>query len=150
MPDLDGDGDPGLTIKGGDGHENTSDPRKQHAWTYETGLLGLSLHGPLTIHLTAASKDFHTDKKTQIWVYVYNCPAGLATTSTALCTRIGSNTVLVAKWNSSPTWATHDIVVPVDADLPLGRQLRIRILTQGEELWVPLVSPYATAVELTH
>ena len=40
VPDLDGDGNQGLTIKGGDGKETITDPHKQQTWTYETGLCG--------------------------------------------------------------------------------------------------------------
>jgi hypothetical protein len=149
VPDWDGDGDPGLTIVGSDGEETVTDPKKQHFWTYETGLSILGLHGPLTLHLTAASKDFHTDKPETVWVYVYDCPGGLAVASTSACTKIGSNAVLVTKWNVTPTWASHDVVVPLDATLLVGRQLRLRVLVHGEKLWFPLVSPTASSSVFT-
>src|SRR5579884_1919229 len=55
VPDLDGDGHPGLTIASGDGKITIPEPNKQKAWTYEPGASTLSLHGPLTLNLTAAS-----------------------------------------------------------------------------------------------
>src|SRR5581483_7372705 len=108
VPDLDGDGDPGLTITGGDGKSTITDPRKQHSWAYDTGLLGLTVNGPLTLHLTAASNSFDTGKAETLWLYVYDCPGGSSGLSTSSCTLIGTNKVLVSRWNLTPTYATHD------------------------------------------
>ncbi len=150
VPDLDADGNPGLTIKGGDGKETITDPRRQQTWTYETGFAGLSLDGPLTLHLTAASHNFDTNKAETIWIYAYDCPGGLASAAITTCTNIGSNKVLVQRWNPTGTWTEHDVGVFVSHDLAANRQLRIRLLNGGAELWLPLVSPYETGLDYTN
>jgi hypothetical protein len=147
VPDLDGDGNPGLTIAGGDGKETITDPKKQQAWVYETGAGSLSVHGPLTLELTAASEKFAIGKAETLWVYVYDCPGGSSTLSTTGCTLLGQNKVLVAKWNTVADYATHDAVVSVDRDFGPNEQLRIRLLVGGAPLWIPLVSPYQTRVD---
>jgi HD-GYP domain-containing protein (c-di-GMP phosphodiesterase class II) len=149
VPDLDADGHPGLTIAGGDGKETITDVKKQQAWTYEIGASTLSLHGPLTLNLTAASHNFDTGKAETLWLYIYDCPGGSSTASITGCTRLGQNKVLVAKWNSSSTYETHSAVVPVDADLAPGRQLRVRVLIGGADLWIPLVGPFTSSVDYT-
>jgi hypothetical protein len=40
-------------------------------------------------------------------------------------------------------------VVPVDALLLPGRQLRVRVLMHGEDLWIPLVSPMESSIDYT-
>lgn len=150
VPDLDADGHPGLTITGSDGKETITDVRKQQAWAYETGGTTLSLHGPLTLNLTAASHNFELGKAETLWVYVYDCPGGASTLSITGCTLLGQNKVLVAKWNTSATYETHSAVVPVDADLAPGRQLRVRLLIGGADLWIPLVSPDTSSVDYTN
>ena len=149
IPDWDGDGSPGLTITNSDGKEATNPSKKQHTWTYETGLLGLSLHGPLTLHLTAATANFANGKAETLWLYIYDCPGGLASASSTSCTKIGSNKVLVPSWNLTSTWAEHDAVVPIDVDLASNRQLRLRLLIQGSPLWIPLASPFQSSIDYT-
>ena len=39
------------------------------------------------------------NKAETVWIYVYDCPGGLATTAITSCTKIGSNKVLVPKWS---------------------------------------------------
>jgi hypothetical protein len=55
----------------------------------------------------------------------------------------------VPRWNVTPTWASHDVVVPLDATPLVGRQLRLRLLVHGEKLWFPLVSPSASSRAFT-
>ena len=149
VPDLDGDGEPGLTIESGDGKQTINDPRKQQAWAYETGGSTLTLSGSLTVNLTAASRHLDTDRTETLWVYVYDCPGGSSTLSTAGCTLIGQNKVLVAKWNTTPAYETHGVVVPVNALVGAGRQLRIRLLVGQRPLWIPLVGPSTSSVDYT-
>jgi hypothetical protein len=149
VPDLDGDGHPGLTITGGDGKQTITDVKKQQAWTYETGGSTLAFHGPRTQNQTAAAHKLELGKAETLWVYVYDCPGGSSTTSTTGCTLLGQNKVLVAKWNTTATYETHSAVVPVDADLAPNRQLRVRLLIGGADLWIPLVGPYNSSVDYT-
>ena len=80
---------------------------------------------------------------------MYDCPGGSSTTSITGCTLLGQNKVLVAKWNSSAAYETHSAVVPVDADLAPGRQLRVRLLIGGADLWFPLVGPFTSSLDYT-
>jgi hypothetical protein len=148
--DPDGDGNPGLTITGGDGKETITDPLKQQAWVYDTGTGTLSVHGPMTIALRAASEKFAIGKAETIWAYVYDCPGGSSTLSTAGCVLLGQNKVLVSKWNLTAGYATHDVVVSIDKDFGANEQLRIRLLVGGAPLWIPLVSPDETRVDYTN
>jgi hypothetical protein len=150
VPDLDGDGHVGLSITGGDGKQTINDPNKQQAWTYETGGSTLSLHGPLTLNLTAATQNFDTGKAETLWVYVYDCPGGSSTLSTTGCTLLGQNQIVVAKWNTTAAYASHSVVVSVDSDIASGRQLRVRVLVGGPTLWIPLVGPYQSSVDYTN
>jgi hypothetical protein len=149
VPDTDGDGNPGLTIAGGDGKITITDPKKQRSWAYDTGASPMPLHGPLTLNLTAASAKFDIDKAETLWVYVYDCPGGSSLLSTASCTLIGQNKVMVSKWNLTAAYATHGAVVSLDIDLAAGRQLRVRLLVSGASLWIPLVSPYQSSIDYT-
>ena len=149
VPDLDGDHNPGLTIDSSDGKSQVPESQKQQAWAYTTGLLGLSLHGPLTLHLTAATENFDTAKPEGIALFVYDCPPGSATTSTTLCTQIGWNYVWFPVWNSTAAYATHDIAAAIDTNLLPNRQLRIRVLVTGHKLWIPLVGPYGSSIDYT-
>jgi hypothetical protein len=149
VPDLDGDNHPGRTISNSDGKAQVSEAQKQQAWAYTTGLLGLSLHGPLTLHLTAVTDNFDTGKPEGIALLVYDCPPGSATISTTLCTLIGWNYVWFPVWNSTAAYATHDIAAAIDTNVLPNRQLRIRVLVTGHKLWIPLVGPYGSSIDYT-
>jgi hypothetical protein len=149
VPDLDGDGEPGLTIESGDGKQTINDPRKQQAWAYETGAAPLTLSGSLTVNLTAASRHLDINRTETLWAYVYDCPGGSSTLSTTGCTLIGQNKVLVAEWNTTAAYVTHSVVVPVNAVVGAGRQLRIRLLVGQRPLWIPLVGPFTSSVDYT-
>jgi hypothetical protein len=82
-------------------------------------------------------------------VYVYDCPGGSSSASIAGCALIGSNVVLFPDWNTTGTWATHDISISTDATLFPLRQLRLRVLVGGQKLWVPLVGPYVSSLDFT-
>jgi HD-GYP domain-containing protein (c-di-GMP phosphodiesterase class II) len=147
VPDLDGDGAPGLTLESSDGKSTNNDPKKQQAWAYETGATPLSLSGPLTLNLWAASKNLDADRAETLSVYVYDCPAGSSSLSTTGCTLIGQNQMLVAKWSTTPGYETHSVVVPMNAVVGAGRQLRVRLLVGQRPLWIPLVGPYTSSVD---
>ena len=149
VPDLDGDNHPGLTIGGSDGKQTVNDPKNQQAWAYETGASTFSLHGPLTLHLNATSNNFQTNKAETLFLYVYDCPGGSSTLATTGCTLIAQNSVLFNRWNTTANYATNSIVASPDADLAPNRQLRIRVLVQGAQLWIPLVGPYESSVDYT-
>ena len=149
VPDVDGDNHPGLTIGGGNGQQNDTDPKHQQAWGYETGGSTFSLHGPLTLNLDATSNNFDTNKAETIFAYLYDCPGGSSTIATTGCTLLAQNSVLFNKWNTTANYTTNSVVLSPDADLAPNRQLRIRVLVKGPQLWVPLVGPYQSSVDYT-
>ena len=107
------------------------------------------LDGPLTLHLTAASDHFATNKAETMWIYLYDCPGGLTTAAIMTCTKIGSNKILVPKWNLRRRGPSTTPSCSVTSYLLPGRQLRVRLLIGGAHLWIPLVSPYQSSIDYT-
>lgn len=52
--------------------------------------------------------------------------------------------------NLTAAYATHSVVVSMNADLAAGRQLRIRLLVGGASMWIPLVGPYQSTLDYTN
>ncbi len=144
VPDLDGDGNPGLTIKSSGGGENESDPLKVQTWTYVIPST-IQLNGPVTLHLYATPKNFDDDDKVHPHVYLYDCDAG------GSCTKIAENDVHVDEWNDeATTWTERSITVgSVARTIAAGRELRLKLLVQHTDTWLALTGDYPSGLELT-
>ena len=145
VPDYDSDGDEGLTIKASSGSESESNPAKYQIWSYVL-TSPLQLNGPVALQLWSTLKDFRTDKNAHPHVYLYDCAAG----GTA-CTKIAETAIHVNDWNgTTANWVYHEISIgSVNRSIAAGRELRIRVLVQHEDLWVALTAAYPTALQIT-
>ncbi len=79
-------------------------------------------------------------------VYLYDCAAG----GTA-CTKIAETDVHVRDWNgSTANWIYHEITIgSVDRSIAAGRELRIRLLVQHDDVWVAMTAAYPSALQIT-
>ena len=145
VPDYDGDGDQGLTIKSSDGRENENDPAKYQIWRYVLAT-PLQLNGPVALQLWSTSKDFRTDKDAHPHLYLYDCAAG----GTA-CTKLAETDVHFRDWNgSTANWVYHEITIgSVNRSIAAGRELRIRLLVQHNDVWVAMTAAYPSALLIT-
>ena len=144
VPDYDGDGDPGLTIKSSDGKETITDPRKWHEWVY-TLPAPLALNGPVVLGLWSTIDFFRLSKAGHPHVYLYDCASGRVG-----CVTIAENDVHVNPWSLLPTWVSKQITVgSVTRTIAAGRELRVRLLFQHEDLWVAMTAAYPSALRVT-
>ena len=98
VPDYDGDGNEGLTIRHSGGGEGESDPQKRQEWVYAP-LLPLVLNGPVTLRLWSTVRNFDVNKDVHPHVYLYDCLLG-----GIACVKIAENDVHVDDWSAAPTW----------------------------------------------
>lgn len=145
VPDYDGDGNPGLTIEKSGGGEGESQPAKRQEWVYAP-LVPLLLNGPVTLELWSTVASFRADKDAHPHVYLYDCVAG----GTG-CVKIAENDVHVATWNGNVSdWVYRELTVgSVSRTVLTGRELRVRLLMQHEDLWVAMTGAYPSALALT-
>ena len=145
VPDTDSDGDPGLTIKHADGKETITDGLKYQLWRYV--LPGpLQLEGPVTLQLWSTVNDFQTGKDAHPYVYLYDCAAGGTP-----CTKIAETDIHFNNWNgTTANWVYHEITIgSVSRTISSGRELRIRLLVNHNDLWVPLTTSYPSSLLIT-
>jgi putative nucleotidyltransferase with HDIG domain len=146
VPDFDGDGEPGLTIKNSNGDESETDPRKWHTWARPVSLAPLVLNGPVTLQLWSSVDGFDPDDDVHPHVFLYDCLiGGLA------CVRIAQTDVYVPSWNGgSSTWVYREVTIgSVDRTIILGRELRVRLQTSQNDLWVAMTAALPSALEVT-
>ncbi|MBK5287876.1 MAG: tandem-95 repeat protein, partial [Acidimicrobiia bacterium] len=144
VPDFDTDGDPGLTIKNGDGKETISDPRKYHLWTYTTPL-PLTLDGPVSLSLWSTMKDFDTGDAGNPYVFLYDCESGGVN-----CVKLASTQVLIPNWNIGPTWTHRTITIgSVSRTFLAGHELRVRLLEGKNDMWVAMTAAYPSRLDVT-
>ncbi len=145
VPDHDADGDPGLTIKHGDGKESITDGSKYQIWRYVLPA-PLQLDGPVTLRLWSTVEDFDTGKSAHPYAYLYDCAGGGAS-----CTKIAESEVHFNNWNgSTANWVYHEITVgSVTRSIAAGRELRLRLLNGHNDLWIPLTAAYPSSLLIT-
>jgi putative nucleotidyltransferase with HDIG domain len=146
VPDFDGDGEPGLTIKNSNGDESEPDPRKWHTWARPVSLVPLVLNGPVTLQLWSSVDGFDPDDDLHPHVFLYDCLiGGLA------CVRIAETHAYVPNWNGgSSTWVYREITIgSVDRTIILGRELRVRLQTSQNDLWVAMTAAFPSALAVT-
>jgi putative nucleotidyltransferase with HDIG domain len=145
VPDHDGDGDQGLTIKSSDGSESENDTRKYQIWRYTLGA-PLQLNGPVTLQLWSTAKDFKTDKDGHPHLYLYDCAVG-----GSACVKIAETDGHVDDWNgSTANWVYREITIgSVNRAIAAGRELRIRLLAQHEDIWVAMTAAYPSTLLIT-
>jgi hypothetical protein len=145
VPDYDADGDPGLTIKSSGGGASESNSEKFQDWAYVLPAPML-LNGPVTLELYSTVRRFEVNKDAHPHVYLYDCAAGGVS-----CTKIAEAEVHVNPWNGGVAgWVRRDITVgSVVRTIGLGRELRVKLLFQHEDVWVAMTAAYPTALHFT-
>lgn len=145
VPDFDGDGKPGLTIEKSGGGEGENDPRKRQEWTYQP-LVPLLLNGPVLLDVWSTVEDFKTDKDVHPHVFLYDCAAGGIG-----CVKLAETDVHVHHWNRGVAdWVLNTITVgSVTHTVLPGRELRVRLLVQHENVWVAMTAARPTALAVT-
>ncbi len=91
----------------------------------------LTLKGDAQLTLYSAVKDFKTDKKGTVVVYLRDCTAAGA------CTTIASGQLAKLIWSGgSGTWVPRTIDLGVvDYVVPAGNRLEVKVLSDAEDMW---------------
>ena len=145
LADLDGDLQPGVTIRNSDGKASIADDTKSQTWTFVTPA-PFALNGPVRLDLWSAAGSFTQVKKGFLYAYLYDCTPGGAS-----CTMIASNTILENPWNTAAgIWGNRLLTVgSVSRTIAAGNELRIRLLYHEANLWVMMSQTYPSALVVT-
>ena len=132
-PDHNLSGDPGFELKKGDGKEDQDTPEKNLYWTYDVVGAPLSLHGPVNLELWATSKDFDDKDEARLHVRLYDCAADGSD-----CQLLTDSERYYEEFNNEVAdWVRKDIAVgAVNRSIPVGRQLRLRLQVEKDDLWI--------------
>ena len=86
--------------------------------------------------------DFQTGKDAHPYVYLYDCAAGGTP-----CTKIAETDIHFNNWNgTTANWVYHEITIgSVSRTISSGRELRIRLLVNHNDLWSPSPPPTPAA-----
>src|SRR5919201_3674443 len=143
--DYDGDRSPGLTIARSSGDETVTGSVRWQAWTRTVSITPLVLNGPVVLRLWSTIENFTAMEGAHPHVYLYDCVAG----GTG-CLKIASNNVHVANWNGGvSSWVYREITVgSVSRTIPAGHELRIKLLTSQNTLWIAMTAAYPSALAL--
>jgi Bacterial Ig domain len=144
VSDWDHDGKPGLTIKSSDLKESLTDEHKFQTWSYTVPGGGLSLNGPVALDLwTSLQNKANEDLEYAAWVY--DCAPGGGCT-----TLLATGRVAVSKWSTTTTWEEREVTLGSVSDtVPAGHLLRMRLMFNKRDVWMPLDSAHASKVSLT-
>jgi VCBS repeat-containing protein len=142
VPDFDGDGSPGLTIAHSSGDASVTVSSRWQAWT-RTSATPLVLNGPVVLGLWSTVEAFDANEGAHPHVYLYDCVAG----GTG-CLKIASNHVHVSSWNGGVSdWVYHEITVgSVTGTIAVGHELRIKLLTSQNNLWIAMTAAYPSTL----
>jgi putative nucleotidyltransferase with HDIG domain len=144
VSDWDADGKPGLTIKSSDLKESLTDVHKFQTWSYAVPAGGLDLNGPVTLDLwTSLQNKANEDLEYSVWVY--DCgPGG------SCATVLATGKVLVADWSTTTTWEEREITLgSVNDSLPNDHSLRLRLMFNKRDVWMPLDAAHPSKLTLT-
>jgi hypothetical protein len=143
VPDFDGDGSPGLTIARSSGDASVTVSSRWQAWTRTVSVTPLVLNGPVVLRLWSTIEAFDAYEGAHPHVYLYDCVAG----GTG-CLKIASNNVHVPSWNGGVSdWVYREITVgSVTRTIPVGHELRIKLLTSQDNLWIAMTAAYPSSL----
>ena len=145
-PDVDGDGHPGLTFQKSSQKLEERNPAKYQHWLYASDQ-DLVLDGPVQLDLWSTVADFATMKNVDVSTWLHDCaPDG---TDCRLLSE--TRDVHVDDWNGATAdWVNHTVDMgSVDAVVPAGRALRLRLMFGHEDVWVATSGAHATRLLVT-
>ena len=131
--DADRDDFPGLLIKKGGSEDRYIFPDGNFQnWRYTAPAGGLVLSGNVEVTLFSAMKDFTTDKRGHIQVYLRDCTGNS-------CTTIASGSLDRRQWNDASGWSEDTILLSgLSYTVAAGRQLELKIVVHDDsddDMW---------------
>ena len=131
--DADRDDFPGLLIKKGGSEDRYIFPDGNFQnWRYTAPAGGLVLSGSVEVTLFSAMKDFTTDKRGHIQVYLRDCTGNS-------CTTIASGSLDRRQWNDASGWSEDSILLSgLSYTVATGRQLELKIVVHDDsddDMW---------------
>jgi hypothetical protein len=131
--DADRDDFPGLLIKKGGSEDRYIFPDGNFQnWRYTAPAGGLVLSGNVEVTLFSAMKDFTTDKRGHIQVYLRDCTGNS-------CTTIASGSLDRGQWNDASGWSEDTILLSgLSYTVAAGRQLELKIVVHDDsddDMW---------------
>jgi putative nucleotidyltransferase with HDIG domain len=145
VADWDSDGKPGLTIKSSDLKESENDQHKYQIWSYVAPTGGLTLNGPVTLDLWTSAEG-RADQDIEYAAWVYECGPGGGSCATLLAT----GKVAVHHWSTTTSWEERELTVgSIDATIAADHLLRLRLMFNKRDIWMPLDSAHPSRLTLT-
>ncbi len=137
VPDSDGDGDPGLTVEHSGGHLDENDGRKYQNWSTDVPA-DLQLAGAAALELRSSLEGGLLSKEGHVWAYLQDCAPGAASTDDGTaCQVLASVDEHVDDWSLLPGFQQQGFDMGVvDATVPAGNSLRLKLLFQHKDTWV--------------
>ncbi len=132
LVDLDGDLNPGLTVRSGGTDLNENDPTKYQEWELVVPSGGLNLNGPVSLDIWT-SLEGRAGKDLDYSAWVFGCNPGCGTPLA------GTEKLHVDDWSTTTTWEERTVSIgSVNTFLPAGSTLRLRIGFNHSDVWIPL------------
>ncbi len=136
VPDWDGDGAPGRTVKDSGQKKDEDDPEKVHDWLYAVPS-SLRIDGAVTLTLTSAVEELQGGKDVDYTAFLDDCNA--AGTGCTELARVQD--VHVDDWNPDGAWSTRTLTIgTVNHTVTAGRVLRLRLLFDHKDVWIALTA----------
>jgi hypothetical protein len=141
--DIDGDGNPGLTIRSSSMNPTESDTEKFQEWDFVASS-DTVLNGPVTLELwTSLEGKAGEDLDYAAWVD--DCFG-------ATCTPLTStDNIHIDDWSTTTTWEQRTVTVGSLQNrlVPAGHTIRVRLAFNHSDVWLPFGGGMDTSLHLT-
>ena len=141
--DLDGDLNPGLTVRSGGTDLNENDPTKYQEWELVIPAGGLTLNGSVSLDIWT-SLEGETGKNLDYSAWVFKCDPGCG------APLAGTEQLHVDDWSTTTTWEQRTVSIGnVNTFLPAGSTLRLRVGFGHSDVWIPLDDAHLSSLIFT-
>jgi hypothetical protein len=146
VPDLDGDGNPGLTVAESGGDLGETDPSLFEVWTYAPAE-PLELDGPMFLELWSTIAHFTTGVTGHVVAGVYDCSVAVPTD----CTLLAAADAHTRNWNMGVAdWGLRTFNLgSVQWTVNTGHRIVMKLLFKHEDTWVAMTADYPTRFVFT-